>query len=43
MDPKEQDPSNAAQVAAVKAALARRKGDVSTRDVVTKKPSKFSK
>lgn len=31
------------QVAAVKAALARRKGDVSTRDVVTKRPSKFRK
>lgn len=40
----EQDPSpsNEAQVAAVKAALARRK-EVTTRDVVTKKPSKFRK
>lgn len=34
-------PSNEAQVAAVKAALAQRKGDVSTKDVATKKRSKL--
>jgi hypothetical protein len=39
----DKDLSNEAQVAAVKAALARRKGDVSVRDVVTKKPSTFKK
>lgn len=37
------DPSNDAQVAAVKAALARRKGDVSAKDVATKKQPRLRK
>ena len=38
------DSSNdAAQVAAVKAALARRKGEVSSKALATKRPSKFTR